>query len=85
MAKPGEPRLYRGTIPWHCSAGCGEPIRLGQMCVQTSPGLTPLERAHAACLAGRKGVDHIRLDDGTDVELFDTADAHLQGALDGQA
>ncbi len=44
-------------LPWRCSAECGRPIRQGDMYVQTSPGLRPLTRAHAACVAGRKGSD----------------------------
>src|SRR5258707_15438774 len=42
-------------LPWHCSAECGRPIRQGDMYVQTSPGLKPLTRVHAACLVPRKG------------------------------
>jgi hypothetical protein len=30
---------------------------MGEMYVQTSPNLKPLTRAHAACVAGRKGSD----------------------------
>jgi hypothetical protein len=48
---------YAYPILWHCSAECGEPFRLGQMYVQTSPDLKPLTRAHASCIAGRKGSD----------------------------
>lgn len=50
-----KPYPYR--IPFHCSAECGRPIRPGDMCVQTSPGLRPLTRAHAACVAVRKGIE----------------------------
>jgi hypothetical protein len=49
-------KQYRSLIGWHCSAECGGPIRLGDLYVQTSPGLRPLTRAHVACAAGRKGI-----------------------------
>lgn len=48
---------YRWPIPFACSAACGRPIRAGQPFVQTSSDWKPLERAHAACLVGRKGKD----------------------------
>jgi len=44
-------------LPWHCSAECGRPIHQRDMYVQTSPGLKPLTRVHAACLVPRKGTD----------------------------
>jgi hypothetical protein len=48
---------YRYWIPFRCSRGCGASIRMGELYAQTSPDLRPLERAHAACIAGRKGTD----------------------------
>jgi hypothetical protein len=46
---------YSWPIPFHCSAECGQPIRQGDLMVQTSPDLRPLERQHAACRFARKG------------------------------
>lgn len=48
---------YRYPIPFACSKECGGPIRLGDLFVQTSPDWKPLRRAHAACVAGRKGLE----------------------------
>jgi hypothetical protein len=66
--KSGQPSTYRGLIPVRCSADCGASIVAGQPCVQTSPDLNPLERAHLACWL-RKGIDSLRLEDGTLVEV----------------
>jgi hypothetical protein len=52
--------IYRWPIPFRCSAACGRPIRAGEPFGQTSKDWRPLERAHAACLAGRKGSDRDR-------------------------
>lgn len=52
------PYLY--PIPFHCSKDCGQPVRMGEMFVQTSPDKGPLTRAHAACMLGRKGLDATR-------------------------
>jgi hypothetical protein len=48
---------YIWPIPFRCTADCGQPIRQGDLMVQTSPDLRPLERQHAACRFGRKGVE----------------------------
>jgi hypothetical protein len=45
--------VYPYPVPFHCAAGCGEPIRQGMRYVQTSKDLRPLERMHVACHAGR--------------------------------
>jgi hypothetical protein len=47
--------MYRYPVPWRCSRDCGRSIRRGEMFVQTSKDRRPLTRAHAACVAGRKG------------------------------
>lgn len=60
LAKTAKPSLL--IFGWRCSATCGKPIRFGDMCVTTSPDLKPWERAHAACLAGRKGADGDRME-----------------------
>ena len=59
-ALPGKAKPYTLFVNWRCSARCGQPIRLGDMCVTTSEGFKPWERAHAACVAGRKGSDENR-------------------------
>jgi hypothetical protein len=50
-------KQYAYPIPFRCSAECGRPIRLGEQFVQTSKDWRPLERAHAACIVGRKGIE----------------------------
>jgi hypothetical protein len=62
---------YPWPVPFRCSAECGQPIRQGNLAVQTSPGLQPLERAHLVCLLNRKGADSERAEDGTPVTADD--------------
>lgn len=71
LAKKAKPYLL--IVGWKCSMACGKPIQFGQMCVTTSKDLKPWERAHAACVAVRKGADSTRTEDGTPVELRATA------------
>lgn len=56
-----EPYLY--PTPFACSKACGGPIRQGDLFIQTSPDWKPLERAHVACVAGRKGLEGDTPDD----------------------
>lgn len=77
--KVKDARIYPFWFGWRCSMGCGQPIRLGGLFVDTSPSKASITKAHAVCLAGRKGGDHNR--DAVTLARFSELLTHTQTAM----